>query len=386
MRVLATTQPGSSVFFMMAPLLSALQASGHEVLVAASRRFGSIIRGIGLTHEPAGVDFLESSIAEAFPEMVQHLHDPHGALVRFVVDVNVRRTTQQFAHDIAPCIRRWKPDLLLHSSNEFGGPIAAEAAGVPHMMLLAGLDNWFDRFGPVLSGLDQFRTAVGLESVEGDPAWLFAQGLILAEVPGWSARSLENLSVVWLRPVSPDQPSGNLEWLDQLPRPLVHVSLGTVFNKKGARPLFAALARGAGTVAASVVVTVGEDRDPDSFASLPPNVHLRRYIPLAPLLQRTDAVLAHAGWGTLIACVEAGVPLGALVLGADHGYNALMLERAGCGFGLQPQSCTSEAAAEATHRLLVDPTLRAAATRQQAALRGVPSPTDVAALLAKQFG
>src|SRR5262245_55818387 len=252
MRVLATTQPGSSVFFMMAPLLSALQASGHEVLVAAPRRFGSIIRGIGLTHEPAGVDFLESSIAEVFPEIVQHLHDPHGALVRFVVDVNVRRTTQQFAHDIAPRIRRWKPDLLLHSSNEFGGAIAAEAAGVPHMKLLAGLDNWFDRFGPVLSGLDPFRTAVGLESVEGDPAWLFAQGLILAEVPGWSARSLENLSVVWLRPVSPDQPGVDLEWLDRLPRPLAHVSLGTVFNKR-ARPLFDALARGAAMVAASVV-------------------------------------------------------------------------------------------------------------------------------------
>jgi MGT family glycosyltransferase len=176
-----------------------------------------------------------------------------------------------------------------------------------------------------------------------------------------------------------------LEWLDRLPRPLAHVSLGTVFNKR-ARPLFDALARGAAMVAASVVVTVGEDRDPDSFAGLPPNVHLRRYIPLAPLLQRTDAVLAHAGWGTLIACVEAGVPMGALVLGADHSYNASILERAGCGFGLQPQSLTPELVAESTRRLLTDPTLRAAATRQQAALQAIPSPTDVADLLAKRFG
>jgi UDP:flavonoid glycosyltransferase YjiC (YdhE family) len=385
MRFLATTQPGSSRFFMMAPLLSSLQAGGHEVLVAAPRRFGSNIRRIGLTHETVGVDYLESSIAEAFPEIVQHLRDPHGALVRFVVDVLVRRTTQQSADDIAACIRRWKPDLLVHGANEFGGPIAAEAAGVPHMMLLAGLDNWFDRFGPVLSELDPFRNAAGLRSAEGDPEWLFAQGLILAEVPGWSARSLEDLSIVWLRPVSPDQPGGDFEWLNRLPRPLVHVSLGTVFNKN-ARPLFDALARGAAMVAASVVVTVGEDLDPDSFEGLPSTVHVRRYIPLAPLLKHTDAVLAHAGWGTLLACVEAGVPMGALVLGADHEYNAQILERAGCGFRLEPQSCFPESVAEATRRLLADPALRAGATRQQAALRGVPSPTDVAELLAKRFG
>ena len=139
-------------------------------------------------------------------------------------------------------------------------------------------------------------------------------------------------------------------------------------------------------VAASVVVTVGEDLDPDSFEGLPLSVHVSRYIPLAPLLKHTDAVLAHAGLGTLLACVEAGVSMGALVLGADHEYNARILERAGCGFRLEPQSCTPESVAEATRRLLADPALRAGAARQQAALCGVPSPTDVAELLARRFG
>src|SRR5262245_57219255 len=99
MRVLATTQPGSSGFFWLVPLLCALRARGHDVLVAAPRRFGSTIRGVGLTHEPAGVDYLESNIGDAFPEIVQHLHDPYGALVRFVVDVFIRRTTLQFVSD-----------------------------------------------------------------------------------------------------------------------------------------------------------------------------------------------------------------------------------------------------------------------------------------------
>jgi UDP:flavonoid glycosyltransferase YjiC (YdhE family) len=165
----------------------------------------------------------------------------------------------------------------------------------------------------------------------------------------------------------------------------VHVTLGTVFNKR-AKPLFEGLASGAASVAGSVVVTVGSDLDPDSFVGMPANVHLRRYLALGRLLERCDAVLAHGGWGTLVACAEAGLPMGALVLGADQGYNALILERGGWGFGIQPQTCTPDAVAEWTHRLLTDAGLRAGAKRQQAALREVPSPVDIASSLTERFG
>jgi UDP:flavonoid glycosyltransferase YjiC (YdhE family) len=107
---------------------------------------------------------------------------------------------------------------------------------------------------------------------------------------------------------------------------------------------------------------------------------------LGRLLERCDAVIAHGGCGMLVACAEAGLPMGALVLGADQGYNALIVERGGWGFGIQPQACTPVAVAEWTHRLLTDASLRAGAKRLQAALRDVPSPADVAASLTERFG
>jgi hypothetical protein len=62
------------------------------------------------------------------------------------------------------------------------------------------------------------------------------------------------------------------------------------------------------------------------------------------------------------------------------------LERGGWGFGIQPQTCTADAVAEWTHRLLTDAGQRASAKRQPAALREAPSPADVAASLAERFG
>ena len=384
MRVLVATQPGSSVFFQLVPLARALHGAGHEVLVATSRRFGPVVSRIGLSYRAAGIDWLEAAVAETFPEVAEHRHDPHGALVRFIVDLFVRRTALPFASDVASWIGQWKPDLLLHSSNELGGAAAAEAAGVPHLMVMAGLDNWFDRIAPALAGTDEARKAVGLAPAHGDAGWLFAHGLLLAEAPGWSTHSLEGLGVSWLRPVSPEQPRGDERWLEELPRPLAHVTLGTVFNKL-ARPLFVPLASGAARAAASVVVTVGEDADPDAFSGLPANVHVRRYLPLDALLERCDAVLAHGGWGTVVACAEAAVPMAALILGADQGYNAALVERAGFGFGFEPKDCAPDHVAELTRRLLSAPELRAGAARQAAALRAVPSPADVAASLAQRF-
>lgn len=369
----------------MAPLLSALQAAGHELRVATSARFAATVRASGLSPEPAGIDWLESALGDGFPDVAEHRHDPHGALVRFVVDVFVRRTSPRFATDTLGLIQRWKPDLVLHAMNEFGAAAAAERAGTPHVMLLGGLDNWLERMAPALRGADEARTAIGISPADGDRGWLFAHGVILAEARGWSSQALDGVAATWLRPVSPPQPSEDLAWIERLPAPRVHVTLGTVFNKI-ARPLFGLLAGAAASAAGSVIVTVGADLDPQSFTGLPPNVHVRRYVALGPLLEHCDAVLAHGGWGTLLACAETATPMGAIALGADQGYNARIVERMGWGVAIAPQACTPDAVVEWTRKLLDAPAIRAGAVRQQQALRALPSPDDVAAELAQRFG
>jgi UDP:flavonoid glycosyltransferase YjiC (YdhE family) len=369
MRVLATVHPGESVFAQLAPLLVALRDRGNDVVVASSASFAPTVTRCGLAHVAAGPDWVESNVADAFPEVMDHVHDPHGALTDFMIDLFVDRTSEQFRADCVRYIDQLAPHLLIHSFSEVGGPLAARTAAVPHVMFLAGADNWFDRFRPAI------------ERRHGEVDWLVRDGVVVAEVPGWSAAPVAALDVTWQRPANPALRSST--WSDRA-RPMVHVTLGTVFNTL-ARPLFKVLATGASSVASSVVVTVGPGLDPDRFTGLPPNVEFHDFIPLGELLGGCDAVLGHAGWGTVTACAAAGVPMAALVLGADHHANAAIVERAGFGLAVRPEDCTPATARELAERLLGDDALHHAAQQQRATISSMPTPDDVAAALTNRF-
>lgn len=369
MKVLATVQPGESVFAQLAPLLEALRDVGHDVTVATSASFEPTVTRRGLAQVPAGPDWVESNVAGAYPDVMDHVHDPHGALIDFMVDLFVARTAAQFRSDCERLIVELEPDLVVHSSSELGGPLAAERAGVPHVMVIAGADAWFDRFSPAIQR--------DHHSVD----WLFRDGLIAAEVPGWSSSRLPDIEITWMRPAtaSPSASVGSMR-----ARPMLHVTLGTVFNVL-ARPLFKVLASAAAPLASSVVVTVGPGLDPERFTGLPPNVEFRRFIPLGELLAGCDGVLGHAGWGTVTACAAAGVPIAALVLGADHEHNAAIVERAGFGLAARPEDLTPALASELARRLIHDESLRHAAQQQRERIASMPTAHDVATMLTERF-
>ena len=370
MKVLATVHPGESVFGQLAPLLESLRGLGHEVTVATSATFAPTVTARGLAHVTAGPDWIESQVAVGYPEIMDHVHDPHGQLIDFMIDLFVRRTKDQFQADCARHLDRLEPDLVLNGFSEIGGALAAEEVGVPHVMFLAGADNWFNRFRPAI------------EREHGTIDWLFRDGLVVAEPPGWSTAPVPAVDVAWLRPFAAAAPA--VAWSGR-DRPMLHVTLGTVFNVL-ARPLFKVLAGGAAPVASSVVVTVGPGLDPDRFVGLPPHVEFHRFIPLGELLSGCDGVLGHAGWGTVTACAAAGVPLAALVLGADHEANAAAVERAGFGFALRPEDCSETSARSAAERLLADDGLHRAAQEQRAVIVAMPTAEEVARLLTDRFG
>lgn len=369
MKVLATVHPGESVFGQLAPLLEALRGVGHEVTVATSATFASTVIARGLAHVTAGPDWIESQVAVAYPEIMDHVHDPHGELIDFMIDLFVGRTKDRFQADCARHLDRLEPDLVLHSFSEIGGALAAEDVGVPHVMFLAGVDNWFNRFRSVI------------ERDHATVDWLFRDGLVVAEPPGWSAAPIPSSDATWLRPVAAAAPAD--AWFGR-DRPMLHVTLGTVFNVL-ARPLFKVLVAGAAPVASSVVVTVGPGLDPDRFVGLPPNVEFHRFVPLGELLSGCDGVLGHAGWGTVTACAAAGVPVAALVLGADHDANAAAVERTGFGFALRPEDCSETSVRSAAERLLTDDGLHRAAQEQRAVIGAMPTADEVAHVITDRF-
>jgi MGT family glycosyltransferase len=158
----------------------------------------------------------------------------------------------------------------------------------------------------------------------------------------------------------------------------VYVSLGTapLFNQP---EKFAPLLAGLVGEPLEVIVTVSELNDPDALGELPASVHVERWLPLAPLLPRCDAVICHAGTGTTLAALAAGLPLVLVPQGADQFENARAAEQAGAARVLLRDQLTATAVRDAVRAVLADDSPERAAAREIAAqIATMPSPAQVA--------
>src|SRR5260221_9535054 len=125
MRVLATTHPASGHLHPLVPLLRGLSERGHEVLAATSRAFCPAVEAVGLPAVAVGHDWLESEARTTLPGILDSL--PAGQIAFFV------RLAGEAAPDIERVALDWQPDLILRESVEYGGWIAAERLGLPHV-------------------------------------------------------------------------------------------------------------------------------------------------------------------------------------------------------------------------------------------------------------
>ena len=89
--------------------------------------------------------------------------------------------------------------------------------------------------------------------------------------------------------------------------------------------------------------------------------------PHREVLRHAAAVVTHAGHGTGIKALAAGVPVVALPLGRDQLDNAARVAHHGAGLRLKPKS-SSDAIARAVRRVVEEPSFGASAERMAAAI------------------
>ncbi|MDQ2827139.1 MAG: hypothetical protein M3Y04_09310 [Actinomycetota bacterium] len=171
------------------------------------------------------------------------------------------------------------------------------------------------------------------------------------------------------------------EWVRRLPpdRPVVYVSLGTVFNAK-ARDVFAAVLEGLRDEPLTAILTIGTDNDPADFGPQPDHVHIERFIPQSLLLPFCDAVVNQGGTA-ILPILAHGLPLLVLPQGANQFHNAAACIAAGVGRRLLPGEVSPEAVRRDVRALLDEPALREAARRVQGELAAMPGPERGVALL-----
>lgn len=133
--------------------------------------------------------------------------------------------------------------------------------------------------------------------------------------------------------------------------PLVVVSFSSLYQaqEQTLRNVIAALS----ALPVRALVTTGPTLDPAEFAA-PPHVQVVRSAPHGAVLDQAAAFVTHAGHGSTLRPLMAGVPLLCLPMGRDQNDNAMRAAHRGAAITLAPDA-SPEKIAQALGQLLDDP-------------------------------
>ena len=381
MRILFSTTPGMGHVQPVIPLARAAAAAGHDVRWATGPDAAALVDAAGLATVVMGASAPDRAraLAERYPEAAS-VPGPERADFMFPRMFGDIGAGSVFPH-LLELATSWRPDVIVHEQAELAAPIVAAAVGVPnacHSFGLALPAQRVDRAAPFTRPLWE---AVGLEPrpLGGCYDHLY----IDIAPPSLQPDPLPHLGRrVHRRPEAADDttevlPPSVEELLDR-PRPKVYLTFGTVFN---VNPVFATAVDALSTVDAEVIVTVGPGGDAGAFGAVAGNVHVERYVPQSRLLPQVDLVVSHAGSGTFLGALAAGLPQLCIPQAADQFQNAQAGERAGVALALRGPEVTAPAVTEAAQRLLDEPTFRQRARAIATEIEAMPPVEDVVAAL-----
>jgi zeaxanthin glucosyltransferase len=130
-------------------------------------------------------------------------------------------------------------------------------------------------------------------------------------------------------------------WKELNGKPLVYTSMGTLVN--GLAKVYKTILRAVGQLPdIQVVLSVGENVDPESFGIFPSNVVVVRRAPQIELLKRASLCITHAGLNTALESLAEGVPMVAIPIGYDQPGVAARIAHHGVGEFVDIEDVTVE--------------------------------------------
>jgi len=388
MRVLASVLPGTGHLLPLVPTLHALRDAGHTVVVASAEPLRGEVEGAQLDFAPVGPAWHESDAESLLPGF-----RAAGGAGQLGMFVNLGPTVLPDLLSLAGDVR---PHLLVREPYEFAAWLAAERCQLPIVVHAIGLVSGSMLLFAALAGepLAGARAAADLPA-DPDLRSLYGHGLVtfypsslrfLQLPPPHVPRQL-----IRLPPPGPTR----LPFQRTRPgRPLVYVTLGTVFNTTVG--LLRTLVAGVAALDVEVLVTTGRTVDPAVLGPQPDNVHAASFVAQDEVLGAAAAVVCHAGVGTVYGALSVGVPLVVAPLGADQPVCAMGCVLAGAAVSLapvpqpedfmafvtNPAEVTAAQVSDATARVLDSSTYGQAARRIADEIAGTPPPASVVPWLA----
>ncbi|MFI6978288.1 glycosyltransferase [Embleya sp. NPDC050154] len=382
------------------PVLSvarALRERGHGVRVLADESLRDEIVGAGL-EAVAWTTAPQGDPSDPSKDVIRDFEarTPLGAAAR-LRDRIVCGPASDYARDTLAELRARPTDVLVSEHMLLGVATAGEAAGVPTASLTTTIypfptpgapppgpgfapakgapGRLRDRIVTRLSGkpwvkglpaLNSARVENGLEPLDSVVEAFERVDRILVLSP----RAFDHAGRQFpehIRHVGPrlEDPAwaGDLTLPDG-DAPLVLVGLSSSFMKQ--HDLLERIAEALGTLPVRGLLTTGPAVDPATVRA-PANVLVTASAPHSLALRHTAVTVTHAGHGTTVKSLGAGVPMVCVPLGRDQIEVARHVRLAGAGVSVG-KGASARTIARAVERVLNDPSYRSAAERMAQAI------------------
>ena len=364
---------------------------GHEVVVYGDPTLADAIADTGASHRTWPTAPQRKSAAledDLFKDW--ECRTPIGAFIR-VRERLITGPAARFAADVAAALDGERFDAVLVDGVLLGVLIGAEARGVPYAVLVGSvyvvpsrvrpplglglrpargaLGHARDRAGFVLGNLlwdrglpdvNAARAAHGLKPLRHLwSQWDCADRVLMLTSSAFDDPPPDARNVRYVGPVLENIPAADPLELPPGDEPLVVVGLSSTYMNQAA--LLQRIARALASLPVRGLITTGPAIDPAEIPAAP-NVVVVRAAAHSEVIPKSALVINHAGHGTLIKALAAGVPALCMPLGRDQGDNAARAARHGAAAVLSAKADTS-AIASAVSDVLREPSYRQAAAR-----------------------
>jgi demethyllactenocin mycarosyltransferase len=370
-------------------LVAELVARGHRVSYAVPTAFATGVAAAGarvVDYKTTMADFADTMLSFGSPDRfsIEEFVRVQEGLLRETVAL-LAPLTRAFAED--------RPDLVVHDTLCWAGRLLAAGWGVPAVRsqpMLATNDHWSFESGYATTD----RRHPGVVRVERAVGRLLRRLRMALTVEELFARDDRTPTLVYLPRAfqyagdtfgahthfvgpclrRPPEPSTR-----RPDRPLVLVSLGTVYN--GQADFFrTCLAAFTGAPWDGVIVT-GDRVDRAELGDPPPNVEVHGWLPeILDVTRRASALVNHASMASTMESLAHGVPLVVVPQMAEQRANADRVVELGLGVRIALTAVTARSLRSGVAAVLADQAMRTRALGwrdQIARAGGAPAAADV---------
>ncbi|MCP2372442.1 MGT family glycosyltransferase [Agromyces terreus] len=362
---------------------------GHEVVVYGDPTLADAIAATGAEHRiwPTAPQRMSTALDDDVLKDWE-CRTQLAALTR-VRDRLMTGPAARFAADVAAALDAEPFDAVLADGLLLGALVGAEARGIPTAALvgsvylqpsrtrppfglgLAPAHNALGRArdraayalmtaaaGAGMGPVNAARAEHGLAPVRNPrEQWDRADRVLVLTGSAFDDPPPDAPNTRYVGPVLEDIPAeGSIE-LPPGDAPLVVVGLSSSYMKQA--DLLNRISRALASLPVRAVITTGPAIDPDEIPTSK-NVVVVQSASHAELIPKAALVITHAGHGTLIKALTAGVPALCIPLGRDQPENAARAARHGVA-GVLPKGADADAIATAVLDMLLEPSYRDAA-------------------------